>query len=219
MTFIVIIAFFCLLWVSLVANRIPETGRAGITTGKTINGTIVNQNKRADRCATMKLRAEDGRLCRVKLKSTEARPWIKGDTVQILVSEENEKKYRVLFNDYFRNNDERIRERIVQLLKSGVSTRLFAAKAVKYTAASAEEIAASALSAQRIFSFVTYMRALDLYAGFTLVLAIAAVCYIGAGELSFVQMLIPIVFVFLMLWMLYSLMTECTKILKEAKKK
>lgn len=219
MTFLVIMMFICLVWISFVTNRIPQTGREGILKGREINGTIINKNKTADRSATMKILGEDKKHYRVKLKPTEAHLWIKGDGIKIIVSEENPKKYRVLFNDYFRLNEKRIREHAVKLMKNGVSTYLIAAKSVKYTKDTADEIEKSQLSSQRIFSFVTYMRMFDLYSVFTALFIVCTIVYARVKNPTFTQILVPIALILIMLWFLYAAMNMCIKIIKEAKPK
>ena len=117
--FIILLAF---VFVMRIANRIPKTGRYNSAAGEKIEAVLTNENRTAEKAATMKLMDKDGRKYCVKLKADEARLWIKGDTVEILLSE-NKRIYRVLFNDYFRNNEERIRQHAVQRLQKAAFAR------------------------------------------------------------------------------------------------
>ena len=131
MTLFVILMLIALIWVNYVANHIPKMGRDGDAKGEEITAVITNRNKVADKSVILRARA-NGRSFKVKLKPTEAHLWIKGDSIKIILSE-NKKTYRILFNDYFRTNENRLREYALMLLEKKVNANLIAARIVKYT--------------------------------------------------------------------------------------
>ena len=84
MTSFIIILLVLLLCYSAIANRIPKTGREGISTGKEVTATITNSNKGADRAVTLHAEGE-GRRFKVKMKPTEAHLWVKGDKIRVIM--------------------------------------------------------------------------------------------------------------------------------------
>ena len=65
--FIILLAFVL---VMRIANRIPKTGRHNSAAGEKIEAVLTNENRTAEKAATMKLMDKDGRKYCVKLKST-----------------------------------------------------------------------------------------------------------------------------------------------------
>ena len=217
-TFVVIAFVIAMIWMNIATGRIPKTGREGITEGKAVSAVIVNENKAADRCATMKLVGDDGRKYQVKMSPTEAHLWIKGDRVKILISEVNDAKYRVLFNDYFRGNEDRLRVKAKELLEKKVSLKFFAARFVKYTEESLEIFKKSKLESQRLFVFITMMKMLDFYTVFTALFAAVALFLVKSAGGGIKSWFIPFVIVGAMVIFLNSLVKNCVKIKTEAEK-
>ena len=170
MSLLFLILLVGILWVGYVSNHIPKTGRAISSKGETVTATITNSNTLADKAVTLHAEKE-GRKFKVKLKPTEARLWIKGDSIQILLVE-NSKEYRIKFNDYFRENEARIREAALEKLKI-VEKYPISAKIVKLEKEDLERFKKSSLSSQQISSFCTSMRLIDICIVITAALGIA----------------------------------------------
>ena len=167
-------ALFCIM--VAFSARIPKTGRSSDANGEIIEATIVNSNKYAEKAVTLRAKAADGRLFKVKIKPTEAKLWIKGDTISILLSKDK-KKYRVLFHEYFKENEERIREEALSLMKKRVRPEFFAARIVGYTENSLDAFARSKADSHVIFTFSTLMRLIDIYSVFCAVIAVVFVLW------------------------------------------
>jgi len=217
-TFIVFAFLIYMLIMNITTGKIPKTGREGISSGKEISAVIVNENKTADKCATMKLKGEDGKMYKVKMSPTEAHLWIKGDTVKILVSEENSEKYRVLFHDYFRRNEDRLRIKAKEILEKKIPLNLFAARFVKYTPECLEAFKKSRLESQRIFAFVSFMKMIDTYTIITAILAIVSYIFVRANGGGFKSWIIPGIMIGVMVLFLNSAVKTCVKIKDEAEK-
>lgn len=213
MTLFVIIMLIALVWVNYIANHIPKIGRDGEAKGEEITAVITNCNKVADKAVTMRAKA-NGRSFKVKLKPTEAHLWIKGDSIKIILSE-NKKTYRVLFNDYFRENERRLREYALSLLEKKVNVNLIAARIVKYTKESLENFKASKLESQRIFTFVSLMNIIDIYTVVTCVLGAAFLVWYAKTSPKFGELVVPLALILLLIWVLYSSVGVCKKIMKE----
>lgn len=211
----VVILIIIMLIVSVCTNHMPKHGRAGLTSGKEIDAEIVNQNRKSDRAATLKAKA-DGRCYKVRLKPTEAHLWVKGDTIKILVNENKPSEYRILFNDYFRNNEPRIKEEAIRLLEKKVHTFLPSAKLVICTEETKESIKKSSLSSQRIFSFVTMMNLIDSYIVSTVLLAIFCIALYNLKSFKLSELLVPIIAIGIIIWYINSAVQMCVKIKKEA---
>lgn len=218
LTFIIVVAALALTILNATAGKIPKEGREGISEGKEITAVIVNENKTADRSATMKLEDDNGRKYQVKMSPTEAHLWIKGDRVKILISKEDEKKYRVLFNDYFRHNEDRLRQRAKEMLEKRVNVNFLAARFCKYTKESLEAFKKSKLESQRIFVFVTLMKIIDVYTVLTGILAIGAIYFVKLSGEGFKSWLIPGVLIGIMVLVINSAVKTCVKIKTEAEK-
>ena len=215
MSFIVIILLVCLLWLGYVGNRIPKTGRFSSAKGEKITATITNCNKFSDKAVTLRAQKDD-RKFKVKLKPTEAHLWIKGDSIDILLGSKT-KEYRVLFNDYFRNNEPRIREEALRMLEK-VDGYLLSSKFVNYAKEHFEMFKDSHFDSQRIFSFITYMKLIDI--------STVAAAVLGAGVLLWwkifspdtIDLIAALVLVFLVVWAIYNTVTICKRTLKELSK-
>lgn len=213
MTYLVLVIIAGLLWITYVYERIPKTGRDGEARGEEITATITNRNKAADRVVT--LRATDGRQSfKVKLKPSEARLWIKGDSIRIILSE-NKKSYRVLFNDYFRENETRLREYALELLEKKVNVNFIAAKLLKYTKEGFENFKASKLESQRIFVFVTLMKMIDVYTIVAAVTGVAFFVWDAKSSPAFNEQIMPLALILLLVWGIYSSIGICRRIMKE----
>ena len=204
-----------ILWIGYVSNRIPKTGRAISSKGEVITATITNSNTAADKPVTM--RAEkDGRKFKVKLKPTEARLWIKGDSIKILLVE-NSKEYRVKFNDYFKENEQRIMEMVLERLKTVENYRL-SSKLVNYEKEDFERFKKSPLSSQQIFSFCTSMRLIDISTVVTAALGIAVFLWWKTFSPGLTDLLAGAIVLLIAVWSIYSTVTNCKRILKKIRK-
>jgi len=213
MTLFVILMLIALIWVNYVANHIPKTGRDGEAKGEEITAEIINCNKVADKAVTLRAKA-NGRIFKVKMKPTEAHLWIKGDSIKIILSE-NKKTYRILFNDYFRENEQRLREYALSLLEKKVNVNFIAARIVKYTKESLESFKASKLESQRIFTFASLMHIIDVYTAVTCVLGAAFLVWYAKASPKFGELVVPLALILLLVWVLYSSVGVCKKIMKE----
>ena len=204
-----------ILWIGYVSNRIPKTGRAISNKGEIITATITNNNTQADKPVTM--RAEkDGRKFKVKLKPSEARLWIKGDSVQILLVE-NSKEYRIKFNDYFKENEHRIMDMVLERLKT-VENYLVSSKLVKYEKEDFERFKKSSLSSQQIFSFCTSMRLIDISTVITVALAVVVFLWWKTFSPGVMDLLAGIIPVLIAIWAIYNTVMNCKRILKKIRK-
>ncbi len=214
MPLFVIAVLIGFIFINYIENHIPKTGRSADASGEIIEALITNRAKGADRSAVMHL-VHNGRKFKVKMKPTEAHLWIKGDTARIILSEDT-KKYRVLFSEYFRENEMRIREYALSLLEKRVNVNFIAAKLSKYTKESFEAIKASKLESQRIFTFVTLMGILDIYTVVTGVAGAAFLLWCAKKTPSFADLIIPLLVIVVLIWMLYNTNETCKGIIKKA---
>lgn len=214
MTFFVIAILIGFIFINYSANHIPKTGRDADASGEIIEAVIVNRAKSADRSAVMKL-VHNKRKFQVKMKPTEAHLWIKGDTVRIILSK-NTKKYRVLFGEYFRENEARIRDYALSMLEKRVNVNFVAAKLSKYTKESFEAIKASKLESQRIYTFVTLMGILDIYTVVTGVAGAVFLIWCAKKTPSFGELIVPLLVIVVLIWMLYNTNETCKGIIKKA---
>lgn len=209
--FIVLIGFFLIM---RIVNRIPKTGRYNSAAGEKIEAVLTNENRTAEKAATMKLKDKDGRKYRVKLKTDEARLWIKGDTVEILLSE-NKRIYRVLFNDYFRNNEERIRQHAVQRLEKTVKRGIISTRLVGTQKESLQAFVSSEADSRVIFIFATFMRMIDSYSIFSIFATVLFLVWRSVVRPAFSRMAFPLVVVLITYFMIYSAVMTCKELLKK----
>lgn len=212
--FVILLAFA---GVAGVINRIPKTGRCPDASGKEIEAKIINRNPTAEKAVTMRLRDEDGKKYRVKLKASEAKLWIKGDSVKVLCSETS-KNYRVLFHDYFKNNEERIREYAMEKLRKTVKPYLIAGHLVDYKRETPEAFQASGADSQTIFAFTTYMRMIDVYSVVAVILAAAFLYWYAVSKPGFSQLLLPLILVVLLFVVLNGAVNSCKRVIKSISK-
>lgn len=213
----VVLVLIALSGVSSIANRIPKTGRCSNAEGEEIDAVIVNNNPTAEKATTMKLKDKNGKKYRVKLKASEAKLWIKGDSVKILLSRDS-KNYRVLFHDYFKNNEGRIREFALSKLKKTVKPGFIAARLVEYKKETPEAFEASGADSQTIFAFTTYMRMIDTYSVVGVILAAAFLYWYKVTKPEFLQLLIPLILVVMLFVILNGAVTSCKRVLKNINK-
>lgn len=200
-----------------IINRIPKTGRCPDASGKEIEAKIINRNSTAEKAVTMRLRDENGKKYRVKLKASEAKLWIKGDSVTVLCSETS-KNYRVLFHNYFKDNEERIREHALEKLKKIVKPYLVAARLVDYKKETPEAFRASGADSQTIFAFTTYMKMIDVYSVVAVLLAIAFLYWYAFSKPEFSQLLLPLLLVVALFVVLNGAVNSCKRIIKSISK-
>lgn len=200
-----------------IVNHIPKTGRCPDASGKEIEAKIINSNSNAERAVTMRLRDENGKKYRVKLKDSEAKLWIKGDSVKVLCSGTS-KNYRVLFHDYFKNNEERIREYALEKLRKTVKPYLIAGRLVDYKKETPEAFQASGADSQTIFAFTTYMRMIDVYSVVAVIFAAAFLYWYAASKPEFSQLLLPLILVALLFVVLNGAVKSCKRVIKSISK-
>lgn len=210
----VFVVFLAFLLVIRIINRIPKTGRYNGATGEKIQAVLTNENRAAEKAATMKLMDKDGRKYRVKLKADEARLWIKGDTVEIFLSEKK-RVYRVLFNDYFRNNEERIRQYAAQRLAKTIKRGIVSTRLVEFEKESLEAFVSSEADSRVIFIFETFMRMIDTYSIVSFFATVLFLAWRSAVKPAFSQMAFPLVVVIITYFMIYSAVTTCKGLLKK----
>ena len=210
----VIVALLVFLSVIRTVNRIPKTGRYNSAVGEKIEAVLTNENRTAEKASTMKLMDKDGRKYRVKLKADEARLWIKGDTVEILLSEKK-RVYRVLFNDYFRNNEERIRQHAAQRLENTVKRGVISTRLVGVQKENLQAFVSSEADSRVIFIFATFMRIIDTYSIVSFFATLLFLVWRSAVKPAFLQMAFPLVVVIITYFMIYSAVTTCKDLLKK----
>ncbi len=210
----VMVSLLVFLLVISIVNRIPKTGRYNSAAGEKIEAVLTNENRTAEKASTMKLMDKDGRKYRVKLKSDEARLWIKGDTVEILLSEKK-RLYRVLFNDYFRNNEERIRQHAAQRLENTVKRGVISTRLVGIQKENLEAFVSSEADSRIIFIFATFMRMIDTYSIFSFFATLLFLVWRSVVRPAFSQMAFPLVVVIITYFMIYSAVMTCKGLLKK----
>ena len=199
------------------ANRIPKTGRCPDASGKEIEAKIINRNPTAEKAVTMRLKDENAKKYRVKLKAGEAKLWIKGDSVRILCSETS-KNYRVLFHDYFKDNEERIREYALEKLRKTVKPYLIAARLVEYKKETPEAFQASGVDSQTIFAFTTYMRTIDVYSAVEIISAALLLYWYAVAKPGFKEILLPLILLMVLFLALNVVVDSCKRVLKRINK-
>ncbi|MBQ3023554.1 MAG: hypothetical protein IJD91_09640 [Clostridia bacterium] len=196
---------------------IPKRGRCIDVDGDEIIATITNTNKKADKPSTIKAIDESGRKYAAKLRPTEAKLWIKGDKIKITLTKDK-KNYRIHFHEYFRENEERIREEALSRLEKTVKFYFIAAKMTNYKKESLEALRASKADAHTIFAFTTYMSSIDKYFIIAVVSAILFVLFFMEEKLQMFELLIPLIIVIVMFLSVSATAKLCTKIYEKATK-
>lgn len=214
---LIIIILISFLWFTFVTNRISKKGRLDVSDGETITATIINTNKIPEHAVT--LCAQNGETkYAVKIKASESHLWIKGDDIKILVSKSNPKKYRVLFNDYFKENEGRIRNHSLELLKKKAKINSIAAKAVKYEEGDLEKIRKSNLNSNQIFYFCYLFTSIDRYSILTALLAILTLALHFVKGIALKELLIPILLIAVLIYYICSAVKLCSETLSKATK-
>lgn len=217
MTYLVIVLLISLLWFNFVTNRIPKRGRLDVSDGETITATIINTNRIPDHSAT--LRAKSGEtIYKVKIKASESHLWIKGDEIKILVSKSNKKNYRILFNDYFKENEERIRAYAIELLEKKARYNSIGAKAVKYTSEDFEKIKNSKFNSNQIFYFSYIFNSIDRYTILAILLAILILGLHFVKNMALKKLLVPIILLAVIIYYICTAVKICTDSLAKASK-
>lgn len=211
---IVVVMLLMFVGISSIANHIPKKGRCFDAKGAEVTATITNNNRTAEKAVTMRAKDQNGRRYRVKLKASEAKLWIKGDSIRIILSEKSG-NYRVLFHEYFKENEVRIREHALKRLEKTVSPKLIAARIVGYTKDSPEAFRSSEADSHTIFAFATYMRMIDIYSVVAVIMAAAFLLWYMAVKPKFTQFLIPLLIVLLMFFMLNGSVNACKRVIKK----
>ncbi len=212
LSYAVVIIFIGIMFVNHRVNHIPKTGRDADANGEKIIAKITNSNKMADRSKTMYAEC-DGKRFKVKIKATEANLWTKGDEIEILLSSEP-KKYRILFNDYFRKNEMKIREDVLSMLKK-MDMYLVAKAIAGYKKEHYGMFLTSKMETKRIFSFITYMKMIDIYSVVAAIGAAAAVIWWKMASPAGGQLIAVSLILLLVVWSVYGAVTMCKRILKQ----
>lgn len=196
-------------------SHIPKTGRDPEAKGKKITAIITNRNKTADKAVVLRAKAKDGRKFKVKLKPSEAKLWIKGDEIRVVLSESNPKKYRVLFHEYFKQNEDRIRKHAIENLEKKVK-KLIAARIVGYSEKTLKAFKMCSIETHDIFVFTTFMRMLDVYSVVAAFLAISFISWYMASNPTFIMFIIPLVVLIMLILLLKGSADVCKRIKTEA---
>lgn len=221
MTEVVMIIFFMILLfaaVSGIANHIPKKGRCFDADGQEVIATITNTNRTAEKAVTIRAVDDNGRRYRAKLKASEAKLWIKGDKIRIILSDRS-KNYRILFHEYFKENEERIREQALLKLQKTIKPDFIAARLTGYTKNSPEAFRASEADSHTIFAFTTYMHMIDVYSIIAVIMAAAFVVWYMSVNPEFFSAIVPLLVVLLVFFMINSTVNNCKRVLKKVNKK
>ena len=198
-------------------SRIPKRGRYPDANAEIITAIITNTNKTAEKAATLRAKADDGRKFKVKMTPTEAKLWIKGDIINIALSSDK-KKYRILFHEYFKANESRLREQAIVILEKKVPLNFISAKLIGYNKESLDAIKTSEADSQTIFTFSTLMHLIDIYSVIgALFTAVFAVWFLSFSP-EFGRYIIPLALILMFVWVIYGTVTTCKKILDTLKK-
>lgn len=213
LTLIMFVSLLAFVIISKISGRIPKTGRCIDANGETIEAVIVNENRIAEKAVTMKLMDSDGNRYRVKLKDSEAKMWIKGDTVNIKFSEDK-KNYRVLFHDYFRNNEERMRENAIKKIEK-INPNLFAGRLTECKKENLEAFSNSEVESLTLFVFLTYMRRITSYCVLSAIMTAFFLGWYNIFMPPLKQLILPIVLLAISYFVLYTTVMSCKRILKK----
>ncbi len=200
-----------------ITNFIPKRGRWIDADEDEVIATIINQNRNADKHSTLRAMDENGRKYAVKLRPTEAKMWIKGDKIKITFTKDK-KNYRIQFHEYFKANEDRIREKAVEKLEKTVKFYSIAAKMTGYKKESLEALRASKADSQTIFAFETYMRSIDKYFIIGVIAALLFIPFFLTEKLQKLQLLLPLIIIITMFLSVNSTAKLCTKIYEKATK-
>lgn len=193
------------------ANHIPKTGRAIDVKGEVITAIITNENKNAERAVWLRAKDRSGRKYKVKMKASEAKLWLKGDEIKILVSKTEPKKYRVQFNDYFRENDSRIREAAINRLETKIKKR-FAARFVGYSEKTLRAFKMCSVDTHNIFVFTTFMRMIDFYSIIIIAMVVSFFFWFVTTAPSMGVMFIPLIALLFALLLFKGTIDLCKRI-------
>lgn len=196
---------------------IPKRGRWIDVDGEEVIATITNSNRNADKYATIRAKDDAGRKYVAKLRPTEAKMWLCGDKIKITFTKDG-KNYRVHFHEYFKENEERIREKAIERLEKNVKFYSIAAKMTGYKKESLETLRASKADSHSIFAFETYMRSIDKYFIIAIAAAILFAIFLITEKLRNFGLLIPVVIIIAMFLSVNSTAKLCTKIYEKATK-
>ena len=197
-----------------VAGHIPKRGRCLDADDSEIMATITNSNKVAERFSTIRAVDDSGRKYAAKLRQTEAKYWIKGDKIKISLTKDK-KKYRIHFHEYFKTNEDRIRQEVLERLEKEVKPHSIAAKMTGYKKESLEALRASKADSLTLFAYMTYMKSIDKYFIIAVVVAILFVLFLTKQNLQMFELLIPLIIVIGMFLSISSLAKLCSKIYKK----
>ena len=221
MTTVLMFLGFCLVIFAIttsIAGFIPKRGRCMDADGEAILATITNKNDKAEKPVTLRAVDESGKKYAVKLRPTESKMWIKGDKIKIVFSADK-KKYRILFHEYFKENEERMREQAFILLENKIKPHSVAAKMTNFTKESLEALRASEADSHTVFIFTTYMRTVNSYFNFAVVTGVLCVLWCFKAKLQMFSLLFPILIVIAMFLSISATAKVCTKIYNKHTKK
>lgn len=198
-----------------IVGYIPKKGRSLDCEGEEILATITNSNLRAERTISIRAVDGDGVKYKAKLRPTEAKMWIKGDKIRIVVSKDK-KNYRILFHEYFKENEERMRAQALCFLEKKIKFNSIAAKLASYNKECLETLRASKADSQLIFIFATYMSMVNKYFVVALISAVLFAIWNMLVKLRMFHFIVPLVIIIVMFYSVSSLVKVCTLIYKKA---
>lgn len=210
----IVVFLIVVLAINVLINRIPRTGRAGITKGIEVDAIITNKCKSGLGTKTMRLEG-GGRKFKVKLKADEAHLWIKGDSVKVLISSDNKKIYRVLFFDYFHENEQKLHQLALDMLKSKIKANGISVKALKYNDETYTKVERASADSRTVYMLYSYMKLLESYIVLAVVFCVFMVLAKILLRLTMTQMLLPIAVLGILLWYIYSVIATCGRIIKK----
>ena len=211
-------ALLIYVFVASINGHIPRRGRWIDVDGEEVVATITNSNRNADKYATLRAKDENGRKYAVKLRPTEAKFWIRGDKIKITLTKDG-KNYRIHFHEYFKENEETLREKAMENLGKNVKFYSIAARMVGYKKESLEALRASKADSQTIFAFETYMRYIDRYFIYGIVASLLFVPFVITEKLQRFQLLLPLLILVTKFLSINATAKLCKKIYEKAIRK
>jgi len=214
LVFSIFVLLLLIIVLSRISGHIPTTGRCIDAGGEVIYATITNENRVAEKPVKMLLKDDSGNKYFVKIKDSESKPWIKGDSVKIVFSEDRQ-NYRVLFNDYFRENEERMKIQVAERVKKEINPYFPAARFVGYQKENSEAFTGPGASSRTVFSFLTCMKRINSYMIISILLTILFLSWYSVAIPSLSETVFPFLAVITSYVIVYSNVSTSKRILTE----
>ena len=212
--FSIFVVLLLIIVFSKISGHIPTTGRCVDAKGESIQAKIINENCVAEKPVKMLLKDSEGNKYFVKIKDSESKPWIKGDSVEIVFSEDR-KNYRVLFNDYFRENEERMKIQVVKRVEKEINPNFLAARLVGYQKENSEAFAGPGANSRIAFVFLTCMKRINSYMVISLLLTILFLGWYSIFVPGLTESVFPFLAVMTSYLIVYANVNTSKRILKE----